>query len=393
MPIKTIPTDYSTEAQILARRQALVDALQKQAMQPMQAGQSGRLMSTVSPLQGLGGLGEALLAKSAQNKLDTDTRALMDKFRTDSAESMTQAMSALQGSELPQAGPVKPGESLPNVVTPGNPLLAAAVLAKSPNPAHQQMAASMMAEATKMRTLGPDAALYRGTELVATNKKPTKTTWQDFGGYKQRVTEQGDLVGERVPKTESPDAMLWSQHGKGNGSGKQLPAQALKLQQQELDELSAASSINADLGVLKNTVETGKLDLGPVSNFMSQAKNYTGMSDDNSKAFASFRATLERLRNDSLRLNKGVQTEGDSVRAWNELIQNINDPAIVSNRLDEIQKINQRAMNFRKMNIDAIRSNYGVEPLDTSGYEHVAPAVNAPAAVPGGGGIKFLGFE
>ncbi len=131
---------------------------------------------------------------------------------------------------------------------------------------------------------------------------------------------------------------------------------------------------------LEGQIDAGKLKLGPVSNIASQARNMAGMSDEQSRNFQSFQSTLEKLRNDSLRLNKGVQTEGDAQRAWNELIKNINDPKVVKQRLGEIQKINARAANLRKMNIDSIRSNYGMEPMDTSGYEKQAPAVGGGAS-------------
>ena len=154
-----------------------------------------------------------------------------------------------------------------------------------------------------------------------------------------------------------------------------LPTSALKMQQEELDAIGTAGTIDADLGSLKAQIEGGKLQLGPVKNLMSKGKNLAGMSDENSRNFQSFQSSLEKLRNDSLRLNKGVQTEGDAIRAWNELLANANDPKVVSQRLAEIQGINKRAANMRRMNIDAIRTNFGVDPMDTQQYSNQAPAV------------------
>lgn len=156
---------------------------------------------------------------------------------------------------------------------------------------------------------------------------------------------------------------------------KPLPGPALKLQQEELDAIGNASSIDADLGAVENQIDNGNLDFGPVSNTKNKVLNGLGMSTEKSRNFGSFMNTLEKLRNDSLRLNKGVQTDGDAQRAWNELFSNINDTDLVSQRLKEIRKINQRAINLRKMNVDQIRGNYGAEPLDTSGYENQAPAI------------------
>ena len=157
-----------------------------------------------------------------------------------------------------------------------------------------------------------------------------------------------------------------------------LPTSALKLQQEELDAIGTAATIQSDLGAIKAQVDSGQLKLGPVNNVLSAGKNWAGISDENSRNYGTFKATLERLRNESLRLNKGVQTEGDSQRAWNELITNINDPKLVSKRLGEIQAINERAANLRKMNVESIRSNFGVESMDTGQYERQPAAVARP---------------
>jgi hypothetical protein len=168
---------------------------------------------------------------------------------------------------------------------------------------------------------------------------------------------------------------------------KPIPAAALKLQQEELDAIGTASNLEKDIGALSGMIDQGKLLLGPAENVKSNLRNMAGMSDDNSRNFASFRAMLERLRNDSLRLNKGVQTEGDAQRAWNELVANINDPKVVRQRLEEIQRVNQRAVALRKNNVDVIRANYGHPELDVSGYTGQEATLGPK---PGGGGVDDL---
>jgi len=157
---------------------------------------------------------------------------------------------------------------------------------------------------------------------------------------------------------------------------KPIPAAALKMQQEGLDAIGTASGINADLDAVSKQIADGKLTFGPVSNLISGAKNTIGMSDENSRNLASFKTNLEKLRNDSLRLNKGVQTDGDAQRAWNELFQNINDTEVVKQRLGEIKRLNERAVQLRKMDIDNIRINYGHEPLDTSAYAKQPASLN-----------------
>ena len=161
----------------------------------------------------------------------------------------------------------------------------------------------------------------------------------------------------------------------GEMPSKPLPVQAVKLQNEALDIIGTANGINADLDQVGKQLKTGKLKIGPVENLKSQARNAAGFSSPESRNFASFRATLEKQRNDSLRLNKGVQTEGDAQRAWNELFNNLSDKEVVQQRLDEIQKINKRGSDLQKLQVDQIRANYGAQPLDFTQFE------NRPAAL------------
>lgn len=161
---------------------------------------------------------------------------------------------------------------------------------------------------------------------------------------------------------------------------KPMPAAALKMQQEDLDAIGTNSGINADLGAVIDQIKSGKINLGPVSNVWNAAKNYVGASDEQSRNLNSFKSTLEKMRNDSLRLNKGVQTEGDAQRAWNEILTNINDPQLVMQRLAEVQAINERAANIRKMNVENIRNNYNQPSLDTTGYEKQPAALNGGAS-------------
>lgn len=190
------------------------------------------------------------------------------------------------------------------------------------------------------------------------------------------------------PVYVSPEEAIGKSPASKTGENK-LPTTALKMQNEELDALSTAGGVIADTAALQKQIETGALKLGPVQNLASKGKNAVGMSDPNSQNFAAFKSGLEKLRNDSLRLNKGVQTEGDAVRAMDELMSNINDPKVVARQLARINEINQRAMNLRKMNIEAIRNNFGVDPMDFTQYERQPAATGAPQS----GGFKILGVK
>lgn len=153
-----------------------------------------------------------------------------------------------------------------------------------------------------------------------------------------------------------------------------LPVGALKLQEEGLDNLATAKSIDADLGAFQEQIRNGELKLSLGGNLIDRARNAVGASNTASKNFASFKAGLETIRSNSLRLNKGTQTEGDAVRAWNELFENINDTDVVNQRLGEIRNINQRAAEIQKNKVRTVRENYGADDLDYSPYENVKAA-------------------
>lgn len=166
---------------------------------------------------------------------------------------------------------------------------------------------------------------------------------------------------------------------------KPLPASALKMVQEAMDRIGIASSVNADLAAVEKQINDGKLEFGPVSNLVNTGLNMTGLSTEESRNFATFKSTLERLRNESLRLNAGVQTDGDAQRAWNELFQNVNDTKLVQQRLREIQGINQRGAELQRLRADDVRANYGLPPVDASQYQTQPAAIGAPAPAANGG--------
>lgn len=146
-------------------------------------------------------------------------------------------------------------------------------------------------------------------------------------------------------------------------TGDRIPPSLIKAQDELIDKLSVARSTDADLGAIAAQIQKGELKFGPIRNLVNTGKNIAGVSDEESRAFGTFKSTLEKLRNDSLRLNTGVQTEGDAQRAWNELFQNINDTAFVGQRLQEIRKINQRAAQLHDYRLNVLRQNSGAGPL------------------------------
>lgn len=283
-------------------------------------------------------------------------------------------------------GPLAMGQPIPGTATPATPGRF------DMQNAIARMAQSRFApEALKlMEMMKPRQTEYTLGEIGAGNDQVQSVVFDKASG-------QYRPIGETRRKTATPDWMMPGYidaqrkiaQAKLDGKPAKLPPTALKMQQEELDAIAISSNISADLDAIKKQVDEGSLSIGPISNLLAQGKNWVGASDESSRKFATFRATLERMRNDSLRLNKGVQTEGDAQRAWNELMANINDPKLVSDRLSEIKGINERAATIRNMNVENIRQNFGLEPLDTSGYTSQPSPLGAGQTSPPNGAAKL----
>lgn len=177
---------------------------------------------------------------------------------------------------------------------------------------------------------------------------------------------------------EQQAAFLATSGGRGNAMSKPMPASLQKEEDSDLADIQLATAISTDLEKFAGQVEKGDLKLGLTDNYVSRGRNYFNDSTENSRNYASFRAGLEKLRNDSLRLNKGVQTEGDAQRAWNEILENINDGPLVAKRLREVQAINLRAADLKDQLIQNRRNSYGKDPLDTSTFRVGSPDRDAP---------------
>lgn len=167
-----------------------------------------------------------------------------------------------------------------------------------------------------------------------------------------------------------------------------VPAGVQSAEDDDIEAVQSTEQINNQLQSVADQINDGTLDLGFFANLASQGQNYFGASTKGSIAYANMKATLEKMRNDSLRLNKGVQTDMDAVRAWNELIANINDPKVVLERIATIKDLNMNAKKFRLQKLDIRRERNKMDPFDPSAIGMNVGA--APAAAPAqAGGWKI----
>ena len=397
-----MPGDWESQQRQIDYERKLAEKLAGDTEMP-QGGMVGGVYVPPAWTQMLAKALNPMWAKQHRESADKKSTALGAEMQAERAGTMDRYSKALQGTPESMTGQMYPAGGNPDEeggmgyqpAVAGSRDAALAELAKSRDPAFQQMAM-----AAQLKGLEPKKPIVVGRTLMDETGKQigVDSTWQGEQAAARTAQDQraAESLQVRRDLAAQQEAMRRDLAAQASGDRRmiagmmdarreqknvpKLPTSALKMQQEELDAVGTASSINADLAAMGQQIDSGKLQLGPVNNLLAKGKNLIGASDESSRNLATFQSTLEKLRNDSLRLNKGVQTEGDAQRAWNEMITNINDPKVVKQRLGEIQKINERAANLRKMNVENIRQNFGVEPLDTGGYQ------NQPAAVGGGGG-------
>ena len=109
----------------------------------------------------------------------------------------------------------------------------------------------------------------------------------------------------------------------------------------ERDEMQIADR-EAAVARLDNAIaliDNGMINLDPLSRASAWLRNSTGNSSDQSRAQAELRRTVETLRNNILNDATGPQTDGDSLRALNQIINGWGDESVVRQGLATYREI------------------------------------------------------
>jgi hypothetical protein len=120
----------------------------------------------------------------------------------------------------------------------------------------------------------------------------------------------------------------------------------------------------------KDAIDSGKLNLSAYNQWLeAPVKSALGLSDEGTRLMNEFKSFKTKMANDSLRLNAGVQTEGDAQRAMNEFATGPAqfDPKTVSTQLHNFID------NTRKVMHESARSQ-----LDAASSRYKSPAVFEP---------------
>lgn len=150
----------------------------------------------------------------------------------------------------------------------------------------------------------------------------------------------------------------WNPGGKNAGGASPLPVSALKELLGVEDALGGTQVLADIIGKNAARLADGSLQVNPASSLLARGRTFAGIATPGDVNYNEWQADLTKIVNESLRLNKGVQTEGDAQRAANELMS-ANDPATAAAALKRLAGFNQQAVELQQRKAALINGNYG----------------------------------
>jgi len=192
------------------------------------------------------------------------------------------------------------------------------------------------------------------------------TTVEGKGTYQRPKGSSGSY--EPVPGLPLPEA-----------EPPKLPAAVEAKEGENVTAIQTLANQNATLQTLNDNISSGKLNLSLLGNAAATARGVVGTGGEEYANLVDLQTTLEKLRSDSLKLAKGVQTEGDAQREWSTLFGSLSDEKAMMRSLARIARINAANIELYGKQVQRARANYGREPLDLTGYQTGASAVGAGA--------------
>jgi cobalamin biosynthesis Mg chelatase CobN len=144
-------------------------------------------------------------------------------------------------------------------------------------------------------------------------------------------------------------------------AAKPIPVGALNQVLGAQDALGATRVISDIIGKHTSRIQDGSLVIGPVDTIGAKLRTTLGRSTPQDVNLNEWEADKTKIVNESLRLNKGVQTEGDAQRAVQELM-GASDQQTAIRALKRLTELNKRAVELQQQKLQTIYRNYNRGP-------------------------------
>ncbi|MCC8492281.1 hypothetical protein [Xanthomonas citri] len=187
-----------------------------------------------------------------------------------------------------------------------------------------------------------------GQQLRSAPAKITPYQQAQLGMDAQRLALQADAndrAQQQVDRANSPGA-------------KPLPLAAQKTAFDLQDQMQNANNVIDMAQKHIDRLASGQLDVSRTAQAEGWLRSRAGFNDPNSLNLAELDSDKTQIVNESLRLNKGVQTEGDAQRAAREIMA-ANDGDSLKRSMERMQAINRRALQLKQQQLNQLYSNYG----------------------------------
>ena len=205
-------------------------------------------------------------------------------------------------------------------------------------------------------------------KVVFEGRKKPRT--QILGGGRYIATENPETGDLDIKKSNIFDTI--NELEKDKKQSRKLDTAGFKYENEQFGLLDLNLNLASQTQNYIDLIDDNKLKFGAFEGFLDTIDSFgiTGAPSEETINSRNFEAFLNKLRNDTLRLNKGTQTEGDAQRALDEIANfyDKGDTQTVKARLKELLKINKVAAEERKRNINRIRKNQNVEEFDFKNY-------------------------
>jgi hypothetical protein len=139
---------------------------------------------------------------------------------------------------------------------------------------------------------------------------------------------------------------------------KPLPSYLAKEEEADFSAASAAANIATDAYGYINRIKTGEIKFGVKDRASIRARQLAGSGAPDVIAREEYDRFVENLVNESLRLNKGTQTEGDAVREAKALKSSESKEAAAS-AMKRLIEINTRRAEGAAISVEKRRANAG----------------------------------
>lgn len=199
------------------------------------------------------------------------------------------------------------------------------------------------------------------------NKNKSKTSLLDGGKFVVTTSPDGKTSIAKSDVFDEIETIEKKKKAEKKAENK-LSGTLQKAEEDDIFALETSKNINKDVDKFDNLIADGKLEFGVVDTMGDFARGVLGLQGEEEINTSKFKSFISKLRNDSLRLNKGVQTEGDAQRVMDELFDafDSNDGKVIQEKLREIKVINERAIELRKRQIKNRRKSQNVKDFDFS---------------------------